>query len=75
MDDENADKVASIMASGRRAGHGGDSYSPSPAGWRATRILTLANGVLQSANAPHTAATNDSNDFAAQSDSVQGVQA
>ena len=54
---------------------GGDSYSPSPAGWRATRILTLANGVLQSANAPHTAATNDSNDFAAQSDSVQGVQA
>ena len=46
-----------------------------PPDGRATRILTLANGVLQSANAPHTAATNDSNDFAAQSDSVQGVQA
>lgn len=46
-----------------------------PPDGRATRILTLANGVLQSANAPHTPATNDSNDFAAQSDSVQGVQA
>ena len=46
-----------------------------PPDGRATRILTLANGVLQSANAPHTAATNDSNDFAAQSDSAQGVQA
>lgn len=75
LDDENADKVASIMAQAAERGMAVIRIRHRPPDGRATRILTLANGVLQSANAPHTAATNDSNDFAAQSDSVQGVQA
>lgn len=75
LDDENADKVASIMSQAAERGMAVIRIRHRPPDGRATRILTLANGVLQSANAPHTAATNDSNDFAAQSDSVQGVQA
>ena len=75
LDDENADKVASIMAQAAERGMAVIRIRHRPPDGRATRILTLANGVLQSANAPHTAATNDSNDFAAQSDSAQGVQA
>lgn len=75
LDDENADKVASIMAQAAERGMAVIRIRHRPPDGRATRILTLANGVLQSTNAPHTAATNDSNDFAAQSDSAQGVQA
>ena len=75
LDDENADKVASIMAQAAERGMAVIRIRHRPPDGRATRILTLANGVLQSANAPRTAATNDSNGFAAQSDSVQGVQA
>ena len=75
MDDENADKVASIMAQAAEQGMTVIRIRHRPPDGRATRILTLAKGVLQSANAPLTEATNDSNDFTAQSDSVQGVQA
>ena len=75
LDDENADKVASIMAQAAERGMTVIRIRHRPPDGRATRILTLANGVLQSANAPRTTATNDSNDFAAQSDSMQGAQA
>ena len=73
LDDENADKVASIMAQAAERGMTVIRIRHRPPDGRATR--TLANGVLQSANAPRTTATNDSNDFAAQSDSMQGAQA